>query len=55
MSNCVQDAELLRLVKAFQNITDADARRIVLLYVEYVGETVGKQATSNQMAPCTPH
>lgn len=34
MSNGVEDLQMLRLIKAFQKITDPDVRRMVLLYAE---------------------
>ncbi|UWU66215.1 hypothetical protein [Bradyrhizobium sp. NC92] len=34
MSNRIEDLEMLRLLKAFQKITDPDTRRMILLYVE---------------------
>lgn len=34
MSNRIEDLQMLRLLKAFQKITDPDTRRMILLYVE---------------------
>ena len=34
MSNSVEDLQMLRLIKAFQKITDQDTRRMILLFVE---------------------
>lgn len=34
MSSYVEDLQMLRVIKAFQQITDYDARRLVVLYVE---------------------
>lgn len=34
MSNSVEDLQMLRLIKAFQKISDQDARRMVVQYVE---------------------
>ncbi|MDA9508940.1 hypothetical protein XI09_30765 [Bradyrhizobium sp. CCBAU 11386] len=34
MSKGVEDLQILRLIKAFQKITDQDARRLIILFVE---------------------
>ncbi|WP_448041537.1 hypothetical protein [Bradyrhizobium liaoningense] len=34
MSQGVEDLQMLRLIKAFQKITDQDARRLVVVFVE---------------------
>ncbi|MGY4470692.1 hypothetical protein ACVWWK_006401 [Bradyrhizobium sp. LB9.1b] len=34
MSNSVEDLQMLRLIRAFQKLTDQGTRRMVLLYVE---------------------
>lgn len=34
MSNVVEDLQMLRVMKAFQKITDPDARRMVVMFVE---------------------
>ena len=34
MSHSVEDLQMLRLIKAFQKLSDQDARRSVVLYVE---------------------
>ena len=34
MSNSVEDLQMLRLIKAFQKISDQDVRRMVVLYTE---------------------
>lgn len=34
MSNSVEDLQMLRLIKAFQKMSDQDARRMIALYVE---------------------
>lgn len=34
MSKSVEDLQMLRLIKAFQKISDQDARRMVVQYVE---------------------
>jgi hypothetical protein len=34
MSNSVEDLQMLRLIRAFQKLTDQGTRRTVLLYVE---------------------
>lgn len=46
MSKGVEDLQMLRLIKAFQNITDKDARRRVLMFVEELLEK--QQAQSRQ-------
>lgn len=34
MSPCVEDLQMLRLIKAFQKLADQDARRSVLSFVD---------------------
>ncbi|MET4279925.1 MULTISPECIES: hypothetical protein [unclassified Bradyrhizobium] len=34
MTNAVEDLQMLRLITAFQKITDKDARRLILMFVE---------------------
>lgn len=53
MSQCVEDRQMLRLIKAFQNITDKDARRLVLKFVEEQLEK--QQAQSRQKLGPTEH
>jgi hypothetical protein len=48
MPNCVEDLQMLRLTKAFQKLTDPDARRGVLFYVE---EQVEKQREKVSSTP----
>lgn len=38
MPNNVEDLQMLRLIKAFQRISDQDARRMVVLHVEQQAE-----------------
>lgn len=53
MSNSVEDLQMLRLIKAFQKISDQDARRMVLQYVE---EQLDKlQSKSRQKLGRTEH
>lgn len=53
MSNSVEDLQMLRLIKAFQKISDRDARRMVVQYVE---EQLDKlQAKSQQKNGPTEH
>lgn len=34
MTKAVEDLQMLRLITAFQKITDKDARRLILMFVE---------------------
>jgi hypothetical protein len=43
MAKGTEDLQMLRLIRAFQKLTEPDTRRMVLLYVE---EQVHKQQTS---------
>lgn len=45
MTQPVEDLQMLRLIKAFQNITDRDTRRLVLLFVE---EQLDKQLAQSR-------
>lgn len=47
MSNSVEDLQMLRLIKAFQKISDHDARRTVVLYVEEQVERLQSEARKN--------
>lgn len=47
MSNSVEDLQMLRLIKAFQKISDHDARRTVVLYVEEQVERLQREARKN--------
>jgi hypothetical protein len=53
MPSCVEDLQMLRLIKAFQKLTDQDARRTVVLYVEEQLEK--QQARAKQTPPWTTH
>jgi hypothetical protein len=44
MSNSVEDLQMLRLIKAFQKISDHDGRRTVVLYVEEQVERLQRDA-----------
>jgi hypothetical protein len=48
MANCVEDLQILRLIKAFQKLTDQDTRREVVRYIE---EKVETKAKSDPPAP----
>ncbi|WP_168195533.1 hypothetical protein [Bradyrhizobium sp. NAS80.1] len=48
MSSYVEDLQMLRLIKAFQQITDQEARRIVVLSVE---EQLEKQQAKARQKP----
>ncbi|GGI33692.1 hypothetical protein GCM10010987_75650 [Bradyrhizobium guangdongense] len=53
MPHSVEDLQMLRLVKAFQKLSDQDARRSVVLYVE---EQVERQIlNSRQKLKRTEH
>lgn len=47
MSNGAEDLQMLRLIKAFQKISDRDARRTVVLYVEEQVERLQREARKN--------
>ncbi|MDH2357233.1 hypothetical protein QCM80_42705 [Bradyrhizobium sp. SSUT112] len=42
MANGVEDLQILRLIKAFQKLTDQDTRRMVLRYIEEQVEETAK-------------
>jgi hypothetical protein len=48
MSSGVEDLQMLRLIKAFQKMTDQEARRMVILYVE---EQLEKQLAKARQNP----
>ncbi|TFW55795.1 hypothetical protein CT676_38475 [Bradyrhizobium sp. MOS001] len=48
MPSCIEDLQMLRLIKAFEKITDQDSRRMVLQYVE---ELLEKERTKVQQIP----
>lgn len=45
MPNIVEDLQMLRLIKAFQKVTDPDARRTIVIFVE---EQVQKQGAKKR-------
>jgi hypothetical protein len=51
MSNGVEDLQMLRLIRAFQKLTDQGTRRTLLLYVE---EQVQKQQAEAAAQRSTP-
>lgn len=48
MPSCIEDLQMLRLIKAFEKITDQKLRRMVLQYVE---ELLEKERTKVQRNP----
>lgn len=52
MSRGVEDLQMLRLIKSFQKITDQDARRLVLSFVEQLEK---QQAEERQKPARTEH
>ncbi|CUT11374.1 hypothetical protein BF49_2454 [Bradyrhizobium sp.] len=53
MSQGVEDLQMLRLIRAFQKITDQDSRRMVVMFVE---EQLDKQlARTRQKLGRTEH
>lgn len=52
MSHGVEDLQMLRLIKAFQKITDQDARRLVVSFVEQLEK---QQAEDRQKPGRTKH
>jgi len=48
MANGVEDLQILRLIRAFQKLTDQDARRMI---VPCVGEQVEKQLAKPNSSP----
>ncbi|MCJ9729562.1 hypothetical protein [Bradyrhizobium sp. PRIMUS42] len=53
MPSSVEDLQMLRLIKAFRTISDQDARRAVLLYVEEQAEN--QRVKSSQKRGQTDH
>ena len=45
MPNGVEDLQILRLIKAFQKLTDQDTRRMIVRYVEELLEKQEAKAT----------
>lgn len=50
MSHGVEDLQMLRLIKAFQKITDQDARRLVVSFIEQLE----KQQAEDRQKPGEP-
>lgn len=48
MANGVEDLQILRLIRAFQKLTDKDARRMIVRYVE---EQVERQMAKPNSPP----
>jgi hypothetical protein len=48
MVNGVEDLQILRLIRAFQKLTDQDTRRVIVRYVE---EQVEKQMAKPNSPP----
>jgi hypothetical protein len=48
MANGVEDLQLLRLIRAFQKVTDQDTRHMIIRYVE---EQVDKQRAKTNSPP----
>lgn len=48
MPSCIEDLQMLRLIKAFEKITDQNSRRMVLQYVDQLLE---KEQTKVQRNP----
>lgn len=53
MSKGLEDLQMLRLIKAFQKVTDQDARRAILRYVEEHAQN-GPTEKQPDGAPKTP-
>ena len=45
MSTCVEDLQMLRLIKAFQKLKDPEAQRSVVLYAEEQAEKEGRKSS----------
>jgi hypothetical protein len=48
MANGVEDLQILRLIRAFQKLTDQDTRRMIVRYVE---EQLEKQTAKPNSPP----
>lgn len=48
MANGVEDLQMLRLIRAFQKVTDQDTRHMIIRYVE---ERVEKQQAKTNSPP----
>jgi hypothetical protein len=54
MSNSVEDSQMLRLIRAFQKLTDQGTRRTVLLYVEEQVQKQPAEATVERSTKSSP-
>lgn len=55
MSHGVEDLQMLRLIKAFQKITDRDARRLVVSFVERLEKQHAEDRRKPRRTPTNLH